>query len=113
MVETVALLNHGKCSNDTNSSRPRRNSQKPCPEMFATSTWEVRAPSSSDFILPSLQDLPNSSNLMIRKSVIRVQLDPRFHPELRFSLSRLEHVRAYGSPRERRRTLEFRPPERP
>ena len=43
--------------------------------------------------MPSLQNLLNSTKLVFREAVIRLELDPRLHPELGFSLSRLNmHV---------------------
>jgi hypothetical protein len=53
-------------------------------------------PSFSDFILPFLEQLQNSTNLVSRKAEIRSQLDLRLHPELRFCLSRL-HMHVYSS----------------
>jgi hypothetical protein len=50
----------------------------------------------SDFILPFLEQLQNSTNLVSRKAEIRGQLDLRLHPELRFCLSRL-HMDVYSS----------------
>jgi hypothetical protein len=56
----------------------------------------VSVPSFSDFILPFLEQLQNSTNLVSRKAEIRSQLDLRLHPELRFCLSRL-HMHVHSS----------------
>jgi hypothetical protein len=53
-------------------------------------------PSFSDFILPFLEQLKNSTNLASWNAEIRSQLDLRLHPELRFCLSRL-HMDVHSS----------------
>src|SRR6266849_513420 len=56
MLFTDACSNHGKSLNATNSSLPASSSQKPCGEMFVTSTREVAAPRCSDFIASPIED---------------------------------------------------------
>jgi hypothetical protein len=50
----------------------------------------VLVPSPSDFILSFLEQLQDSTNLAVGGAEVLIELDLRFHPELRFCLCRLD-----------------------
>jgi len=84
-ADTGALRNHGNSLNGTNNSSPPRRSQKPCHEIFVTSTAEVLSPSDPDFIDAFLDYLPRESQLALVQTIVPREIDGRFDPELRFS----------------------------
>src|ERR1700730_988981 len=88
IASTVACLNHGNSSNGKNSSRPSSSSQKPCWEMFVTSTSEVAAPRISNLLQLIHDQLLDATQVLRAQLVVARELDLRLDPELRFALGR-------------------------
>src|SRR5688500_5656782 len=86
MFATDASANQGNSAKGTKSSRPPSHSQKPCREMFVTSTSEVALPCCADDLLMGLNHFSDIGQLSRWDAVTFRHFNGRLDPEFRLAV---------------------------
>src|SRR5690554_6645510 len=80
----VASLNQGNCLKGRKYSFSLINNQKPCSEIFVTSTSKMLSPTASDFISVFFNYILQQFKLFLVESNTFYQFNFRFNPKFRF-----------------------------